>query len=92
LLYLGRSLAIGAFITVPVSPASTLLFATAAGLLWLGVVPLVSGLVDKVFGLKHFGTLYGFAFLSHSLASFCGALLGGAGFDLTGSYGVAGSG
>jgi hypothetical protein len=53
--------------------------------LWLGVVPLVSGLVDKVFGLKHFGTLYGFAFLSHSLGSSCGALLGGAGFDLTGS-------
>ena len=92
LLYLGRSLAIGAFITVPVSPASTLIFATAAGLLWLGVVPLVSGLVDKVFGLKHFGTLYGFAFLSHSLGSSCGALLGGVSFDLTGSYGVAWAG
>jgi MFS family permease len=59
------------------------------GLLWLGVAPLVSGLVGRVFGLQHFGTLYGFVFLSHSLGSVAGALLGGVVFDLTHSYGTA---
>jgi MFS family permease len=59
------------------------------GFLWLSVAPLVSGLVGKLFGLKHFSTLYGFVFLSHQLGSFCGSLLGGFVFDLTGSYGAA---
>lgn len=59
------------------------------GLLWLGVAPLVSGLVGRVFGLKYFGTLYGFVFLSHQLGSVAGALLGGITFDRTHSYGAA---
>jgi len=56
------------------------------GLLWLSVAPLVSGIIGKMFGLKHFSTLYGFVFFSHQLGSFCGALLGGMTIDLTGSY------
>jgi predicted MFS family arabinose efflux permease len=56
------------------------------GLLWLSVAPLVSGIIGKMFGLKHFSTLYGLVFFSHQLGSFCGALLGGIAFDLTGSY------
>ncbi len=89
LLYLFRTLTIVVFISSPISRASTLIFAAAMGLLWLGVAPLVSGLVGRVFGLKYFGTLYGFVFLSHSLGSVAGSLLGGVTFDLTHSYGAA---
>jgi predicted MFS family arabinose efflux permease len=89
LIYLFRTLFIVVFISLPISRTSTLIFAAAMGLLWLGVAPLVSGLVGRVFGLKHFGTLYGFVFLSHQLGSFAGALLGGFVFDLTDSYGAA---
>jgi predicted MFS family arabinose efflux permease len=89
LLYLFRTLSIVAFLSMPISAVSTLAFAAALGLMWLGVAPLVSGLVGRVFGLKHFGALYGFVFLSHSLGSTAGALLGGISFDLTHSYGAA---
>jgi predicted MFS family arabinose efflux permease len=89
LLYLFRTLSIVVFLSLPISAVSTLVFAAAMGLLWLGVAPLVSGLVGRVFGLKHFGTLYGFVFLSHSIGSTAGALLGGIAFDLTHSYSLA---
>ncbi len=58
------------------------------GLLWLGVAPLVTGLIGRVFGLTHFNTLYGIVFLGHQVGSFCGAWMGGLVFDLTGGYGV----
>jgi predicted MFS family arabinose efflux permease len=86
LIYLFRTLAIISFLALPVSPLSTLVFAGVMGFLWLSVSPLVSGLVDRVFGLKHFGTLYGFVFLSHQIGSFLGVMLGGFTYDLTGSY------
>ncbi len=56
------------------------------GLTWLGTVPLMSGWVAKVFGLRHLGTLFGVCFLSHQIGSFLGAWAGGFVFDLTGSY------
>jgi len=86
LIYLLRTVAIIAYVTLPVSTGSTLVFAAAMGLLWLGVAPLVSGLIGGIFGMKHFNTLYGIVFFSHQVGSFCGALLGGIAFDLTGSY------
>jgi|SRR5579883_554071 len=86
LVYLLRSAAIGAYLLLAVSAASTLIFAAAMGLLWLSVIPLVSGLIGRLFGMKYFGTLYGIVFFSHQLGSFCGAILGGIAFDLTGSY------
>lgn len=89
LAYLLRTLAIAGFLVLPVTPASTMVFAAVMGLLWLGVVPLVSALIVKLFGLKHFNTLFGFAFLSHQVGAFVGSWLGGLSFDLTGSYGVA---
>jgi predicted MFS family arabinose efflux permease len=49
-------------------------------------VPLTSGLVAKVFGVTHLGTLFGICFLSHQIGSFLGAWLGGFVFDMTGSY------
>lgn len=89
LAYLFRTITIICFVAMPVSPASTIMFAATMGLLWLGVVPLVSALIVRLFGLQHFNTLFGFAFLSHQVGAFVGAWLGGLSFDLTGSYNMA---
>ena len=86
LIYLLRTLFIIAFLLLPISAASTLVFASAMGLLWLGVSPLVTGIVSRVFGLEHFGTLYGVVFFSHQVGSFFGAWMGGLVFAWTGNY------
>jgi predicted MFS family arabinose efflux permease len=86
LIYLGRTAFIVVFLLVPVSAATTLVFASAMGLLWLGVAPLVSGIIGRVFGLSHFNTLYGVVFLSHQVGSFFGAWMGGLVFDYAGNY------
>lgn len=85
-LYLIRSVTIGTFFVLPKSAASVVIFAAVMGLTWLGTVPLTSGLVAKVFGTRHLGSLFGVCFLSHQIGSFLGAWLGGLVFDLTGSY------
>ncbi|WP_026871304.1 MFS transporter [Inquilinus limosus] len=85
-LYLIRGVAIAAFFLAPKSEASVVLFAAVMGLTWLGTVPLTSGLVAKVFGTRHLGTLFGVCFLSHQIGSFLGAWAGGYVFDVTGSY------
>jgi predicted MFS family arabinose efflux permease len=85
-LYLIRGIAIGAFFLLPKTELSVVIFAAAMGLTWLGTVPLTSGLVAKVFGTTHLGTLFGICFLSHQIGSFLGAWLGGFVFDMTGSY------
>jgi predicted MFS family arabinose efflux permease len=86
LIYLLRTLFIVVFLLVPVSAATTLVFASAMGFLWLGVAPLVSGIVGRVFGLTNFNTLYGVVFLSHQVGSFFGAWMGGLVFDRWGNY------
>jgi predicted MFS family arabinose efflux permease len=86
LIYLLRTVFIAAFLLVPVAPASTLVFAAAMGFLWLGVVPLVTGIIGRVFGLTHFNTLYGVVFLSHQVGSFFGAWMGGVVLDRMGNY------
>ncbi|MCK5366782.1 MAG: MFS transporter, partial [Gammaproteobacteria bacterium] len=68
-LYLGRSVIITLFILAPVSDLSILLFATGIGILWLGTVPLTSGLVAHIFGMRYMATLFGFVFFSHQLGS-----------------------
>ena len=87
-LYLGRALVITVFLIVPLSVTSTLLFASVIGVLWLGTVPLTSGLVAQIFGMRHMGTLFGIVFLSHQLGSFTGVWLGGYLYDVTGTYDV----
>src|SRR5262245_48696724 len=89
LIYLLRTLFIVAFLLLPVTPTSTLVFAAAMGLLWLGVAPLVTGIIGRVFGLTHFNTLYGIVFLSHQVGSFFGAWMGGVLFDRFGNYNFA---
>ncbi len=86
LVYVLRSIAITAYFIMPPSPSTTLLFAGVMGLLWLGVAPLVQGLVAQMFGLRFMATLSGLAFFSHQLGSFLGAWGGGLIYDSFGSY------
>jgi len=86
MIYLLRTFFIALFLLVPVSAASTLVFASAMGFLWLGVAPLVTGIIARVFGLTHFNTLYGVVFLSHQVGSFFGAWMGGLVFTYAGNY------
>ena len=72
LLYLLRALVFAAFLAIPLSWVSVLMFAAALGFLWLGTVPLTSGLLGYVFGLRYMATLYGLVFFSHQLGSFLG--------------------
>lgn len=85
-LYAARAVAIAAFVLLPLSPASALVFAATFGFLWLGTVPLTSGAVASMFGLKHLATLNGVVFLSHQVGAFFGAWWAGLLFDRTGSY------
>lgn len=88
-IYLIRTLSIAVFLLLPVSPGATLVFASVMGFFWLGVAPLVSGLIGGMFGMRHFNMLYGVVFLGHQVGSFAGAWMGGAVLDITGSYGLA---
>jgi len=85
-IYVGRTVAAALFILLPMTPGSVLLFSLVMGVLWLATVPLTSGLVAHIYGLRYMGTLYGFVFLSHQLGSFLGVWLGGLMFDITGTY------
>ena len=84
--YLARAIVIAGFLVFPVTQISVLIFAGAIGFLWLGTVPLTSGLVARVFGPRYLGALFGIVFFSHQMGGFLGAWLGGYMFDLTGSY------
>jgi len=88
-IYVLRSLFIAAYFMLPPSPTSTLVFAAAMGTLWLGVVPLVSGLVIHLFGLRYMATLSGVAFFSHQVGSFIGAWGGGLIYSRLGNYDLA---
>lgn len=88
-LYVARSAVIALFLFLPVSHASALVFAGAMGFLWLGTVPLTSGIVGRIFGVRYLSMLYGIVFLSHQIGSFFGAWMAGLIFDATGSYDVA---
>lgn len=84
--YLARALVTFGFISFPITPLSVLIFSALMGMLWLATVPLTSGLVAYIFGLRYMGTLYGIVFFSHQLGSFIGIWLGGRMFDVYGSY------
>jgi predicted MFS family arabinose efflux permease len=85
-IYAGRTVVSALFIMLPMTPVSVLLFSATMGAMWLATVPLTSGLVAHIYGLRFMGTLYGFVFLSHQIGSFLGVWLGGRMYDLTGGY------
>ncbi len=85
-IYLGRTLIAAAFIMTPMTPTTVILFSVAMGSLWLATVPLTSGLIAHIYGLRYMGTLYGIVFFSHQLGSFLGVWLGGRMYDIYGDY------
>jgi MFS family permease len=85
-IYMARTMVAAAFILSPITPASVLLFSLVMGALWLATVPLTSGLIAHIYGLRYMGTLYGIVFFSHQLGSFLGVWLGGALYDIHGDY------
>jgi MFS family permease len=87
-IYFLRAIAIAAFLLVPTTPASALMFGAAMGVLWLSTVPLTSGLVAQMFGVRYMATLFGFVFFSHQVGAAIGVWLGGFLYERTGSYDV----
>ena len=71
---------------MPITPSTVIVFSVVMGSLWLATVPLTSGLVAHIYGLRYMGTLYGIVFLSHQLGSFVGVWLGGRMYDIYGDY------
>ena len=85
-LYGVRAMVIAGFVLIPLTPSTALWFGAVIGLLWLGTVPVTSGLVGQFFGVRYLGTLYGVVFLGHQLGAFLGAWWAGRVFETTGSY------
>ena len=85
-IYAGRTVAAAAFISLPITPVSVLIFSVVMGALWLATIPLTSGLIAHIYGLKYMGTLYGIIFFSHQLGGFLGVWLGGQLYDVYGNY------
>lgn len=86
LLYLLRALAFLLFLLLPLSWVTVLAFAATLGFLWLGTVPLTSGLIGHLFGGTHLSMLWGIVFFSHQIGSFMGGWLPGLLYDLRGNY------
>lgn len=85
-IYVARSVAVTAFLLLPQTPLSVIIFAIVMGLLWLSTVPPTNGLVAIMFGTRHLGLLGGIVFLSHQVGSFLGVWMGGYLYDQLGSY------
>lgn len=85
-IYVARTVVAAMFIMNPITPESVVLFSVVMGSLWLATVPLTSGLVAEIYGLRYMGTLYGLVFFSHQLGGFLGVWLGGKMYDAYGDY------
>jgi MFS family permease len=85
-IYTLRTIVAALFILLPITPTSVILFSVAMGGLWLATVPLTSGLIAHIYGLRYMGTLYGIIFFSHQLGGFMGVWLGGRMYDVYGNY------
>jgi predicted MFS family arabinose efflux permease len=86
MIYILRSVIVAAFVLLPITPLTTIIFTASMGFLWLSTVPLTMGLVTVMFGTRYMATLYGFVFLSHQIGSFLGVWLGGRLYDQFGTY------
>jgi predicted MFS family arabinose efflux permease len=86
LIYLGRGVVFLVLITLPLTEMSVILCAAALGFLWLGTIPLTSGLIVTFFGPRWLSMLYGIVFFSHQVGGFLGAWLGGGLYDRYQSY------
>lgn len=85
-IYTARTVVAAVFILLPITPMSVIIFSVVMGSLWLATVPLTSGLIAHLYGLRYMGTLYGIVFFSHQLGGFLGVWLGGRMYDVYGDY------
>jgi predicted MFS family arabinose efflux permease len=85
-IYFARAAAVLAFISFPVTAATSIMFGAVMGLLWLSTVPPTNGIIALMFGTRWLATLAGLAFFSHQVGGFLGVWLGGIAFVRTGSY------
>jgi len=85
-IYTGRTIFGAMFILFPITPMTVILFSIGMGSLWLATIPLTSGLIAQIYGLRYMGTLYGIVFFSHQLGAFLGVWLGGRMYDIYGTY------
>lgn len=85
-IYTARTVVAAMFILLPITPMSVIIFSVVMGSLWLATVPLTSGLIAHLYGLRYMGTLYGIVFFSHQLGGFLGVWLGGRMYDVYGDY------
>ncbi|HEX4918288.1 MAG TPA: MFS transporter [Limnobacter sp.] len=85
-IYSLRGVLIVVFVLAPLTPLTVYAFAACMGVLWLSTVPLTTGTVSSMFGVKNLSMLGGLVFMFHQIGAFVGGWLGGMLFDATGSY------
>ena len=85
-MYLSRAVLIAVYLVSPPTPMTFYVFAAVLGFTWLATVPPTAGLVGKLFGPRHMGTLFGLTLLSHQIGAFFGAWLGGVALKYGGNY------
>ncbi len=88
LIYVARSITFTAFLLIPATPTTVVIFSIVIGLLWLSTVPPTNAIVAIMFGTRYLGMLGGVVFFSHQVGSFLGVWMGGVLYDQTGSYDV----
>ncbi len=87
-IYISRSIVFTAFLLIPPSATTVVIFSIAIGILWLSTVAPTNALVAVMFGTRYLGFLGGIVFFSHQLGSFLGVWMGGVLYGSTGSYDV----
>lgn len=87
-IYLARAIVIILFLLLPHHPMFVYAFGALMGLLWLSTVPLTTGTVAIMFGVRNLSMLGGIVFAWHQVGSFAGVYLGGLLYDVTGNYDV----
>ena len=85
-MYLSRAVLIAAYLASSPTPMTFYVFAAALGFTWLATVPPTAGLVGKLFGPRHMGTLFGLTLFSHQIGAFFGAWLGGVALEYGGDF------
>ena len=86
ILYLARAGILAAFVLVPMTSTTIVLFGAGLGLTWLATIPLTNAMVVQLFGVRYVTTLFGIAWFVHQVGAFFGAWVGGLVFDLLGGY------
>lgn len=86
IMYGSRAVLLLWYLMMPREPWVFYVFAIGLGLTWLATVPPTAGIVGKLFGVRHLGTLFGLTLLSHQIGGFLGAWLGGIAITELGNY------